>query len=174
MSKVAEKLRQSRESQNLTVYAVAETTKIKTDHIRALEEGRYRTFSAPVYIRGFVKAYATFLKIDPAALLQDLEAELAEIEQFKEPPSLAADSHNWVDALLLQVSKINWRFVLPIFILLLLVGLGIWGLRSWQKRPTKDPLAGLGSGLYQPPANPSSGSILPLPAPATNAPRSNR
>ena len=56
MSTVAEQLREAREAQNLTVYQVAEITKIRTDHIRALDEGNYDVFSAPVYIRGSVRS----------------------------------------------------------------------------------------------------------------------
>ena len=36
MPTVAEQLRTAREAQGLTVYQVAEITKIRTDHIRAL------------------------------------------------------------------------------------------------------------------------------------------
>ena len=52
MSTVAEQLRSAREARKLTIYQVAETTKIRTDHIRALEVGNFEVFSAPVYIRG--------------------------------------------------------------------------------------------------------------------------
>ena len=62
MLTVAEQLRRAREEQKLTVYQVAEITKIKTDHIRALESGAWENFSAPVYIRGFVRTCATLLK----------------------------------------------------------------------------------------------------------------
>ena len=37
MSTVSEQLRLAREQQQLDVYQVAEITKIKTDHVRALE-----------------------------------------------------------------------------------------------------------------------------------------
>src|SRR3974390_3042864 len=64
VSTVAEQLRTSRESRHLTVEQVAEITKIRTDHLRALEEGNFDVFSAPVYIRGFVRSYSTLLKLD--------------------------------------------------------------------------------------------------------------
>ena len=76
MSTVAEKLRQAREAQNLTVHQVADVTKIRTDHIRALEQGNFNVFSAPVYIRGFVRTYATLLKLDVPETMAALEAEL--------------------------------------------------------------------------------------------------
>ena len=55
MSTVAEQLRQAREAQKLTIQELAEITKIRSDHIRALEEGNFNVFPAPVYIRGFVR-----------------------------------------------------------------------------------------------------------------------
>ena len=59
MSTVAEQLRQAREAQKLTVQEAGEITKIRTDHLRALEDGNFDVFSAPVYIRGFVRSYAS-------------------------------------------------------------------------------------------------------------------
>ena len=56
-------------------------TKIRGDHIRALEEGNYSIFSAPVYIRGFVRTYANLLKLDTKVLLDQLGRELAESGQ---------------------------------------------------------------------------------------------
>src|SRR5665213_4268142 len=64
MPTVAEQLRSAREAKKLTVQQVADATKIRTDHVRALEEGNFSVFSAPIYIRGSVKNYATLLKLD--------------------------------------------------------------------------------------------------------------
>ena len=60
-------------------YQVAEITKIRTDHIRALEAGDFQTFSAPVYIRGFTRTYARALKMDEGHLLAELETERNDI-----------------------------------------------------------------------------------------------
>ena len=76
MPTVAEQLRAGREAENLTIPQVAEATKIRTDHIRALEEGNFNMFSAPVYIRGFVRNYATQLKLDVPQIMAALDAEL--------------------------------------------------------------------------------------------------
>ena len=72
MSTVAEQLRAAREAKKLTVQQVADATKMRTDHVRALEEGKFNVFSAPVYIRGSVKIYAKLLKLDEAPLLAAL------------------------------------------------------------------------------------------------------
>src|ERR1039458_2621122 len=89
MSMVAEQLRQAREARNLTIQQVVEITKIRTDHLLALEEGNFDVFSAPVYIRGFVRTYSTLLKLDVPQMMAALEAELAETKKFAEPPPLA-------------------------------------------------------------------------------------
>src|SRR5882724_6291991 len=116
MPTVAEQLRRAREEQQLNIYQVAEITKIKTDHIRALESGNYDSFSAPVYIRGFVRTYAKALKLDVAQLTADLESELAQTEKFREPPPLTNEPRGALDFVMLQLSKLNWRVA---------VGLGV-------------------------------------------------
>src|SRR5689334_9704940 len=109
MSTVAEKLRQAREAQKITVHQVAEITKIRTDHIRALEEGNFNVFSAPVYIRGFVRTYATLLKLDVPQTMSALDAELGRTEKFSEPPPLTDQPKTMVDFAMLQLSKVDWR-----------------------------------------------------------------
>src|SRR5262245_14482187 len=139
MATVAEQLRRAREEQNLNVYQVAEITKIKTDHIRALEAGEWASFSAPVYIRGFVRTYAKTLKLDVAKLTADLESELSQSEKFSEPPPLM-ERRGGMDFLMLQLSKLNRKVVGAIgagIVLLVAVALGI---RAWNHRPKADPL----------------------------------
>src|ERR1035437_9700884 len=107
MPTVAEQLHGAREAKNLTVYQIAETTKIKTDHIRALEEVNYDVFSAPVYIRGFVRTYASLLKLDVAQVMATLDQELARTEKFCEPPRLSINAPGPLDFLTFQLSRIK-------------------------------------------------------------------
>ncbi len=93
MSEVGEQLHAAREALKLTIQQIADVTKIRTDHIRALEEGHYEVFSAPVYIRGFVRIYAAQLKLNTAQIMSVLDAELKRSEKFKEPPPLMEESN---------------------------------------------------------------------------------
>ena len=165
MATVAEQLREAREEQKLNVYQVAEITKIKTDHIRALESGSYDSFSAPVYIRGFVRTYAKALKLDVAKLTADLEGELSQTEKFSEPPPLMQKKGRALDFVMLQLSKLNWRIVAGGAGVVLVGVLAFVGLRSCSShRPKPDPLKSLGPGLYR--AKPGqSGEKLPVPPP---------
>ena len=129
MPTVAEQLRCAREAQNLSIYQVAEITKIKTDHIRALESGTYDSFSAPVYIRGFVRTYAKALKLDVTELTATLEAELSQTEKFSEPPPLTNQPRGTLDFLMLQLSKLSWRILVG-GVVAIFLGLAVMQSRS--------------------------------------------
>src|SRR5438309_1793039 len=109
MPTVSDQLRHAREAQNLTIHQVAEVTKIRTDHIRALEEGNFDIFSAPVYIKGFVRSYATLLKLDVPPLMAELEEELAQTTKHSEPPPLSDTPRGFVDFIMLQLSKLDLK-----------------------------------------------------------------
>ena len=160
MPTVAELLREAREEQKLNIYQVAEITKIKTDHIRALEAGQYDAFSSSVYIRGFIRTYAKALKLDVAQVSSALDAELARTERFRGPPPLEDRPRGALDFFMLQLSKLNWRFVgtlLGVGIVLLVL---FTSLRGCGGRKS-DPLKNLGPGLYQP--TNATGELVPLP-----------
>ncbi len=160
MSTVAEQLRSAREAKKLTVEQVAESTKIRTDHIRALEEGNFNVFSAPIYIRGSVKNYANALKLDTAAILATLDAELKGTEKYSEPPPLSDQKKTFVDDLTLVLAKLNWKMGvagLALVALALIIGLSFW---AWRHHQKSDPIKQLPPAVYHP-AN--SGDTLPLP-----------
>ena len=159
MSTVAEQLRSAREAKKLTVEQVAESTKIRTDHIRALEEGNFNVFSAPIYIRGSVKNYANALKLDTAAILATLATELMGTEKYSEPPPLSDQKRTFVDDLTLVLAKLNWKMGvagLAIVVLALIIGLSFW---VWRHHQKSDPIK-LAPAVYHP-AN--SSDTLPLP-----------
>ena len=161
MSTVAEQLRSAREAKQLTVEQVAEATKIRTDYIRALEEGNFNVFSAPIYIRGSVKNYAAMLKLDVPALLAALDNELDRTENFSEPPPLVESENTLLDQVTLLLAKINWKLGFGILVLVAIVvvlGVSIW---VWRHHHQKgDPLKNIPPAVYQPA---SSGDTLPLP-----------
>jgi hypothetical protein len=160
MPSVGERLRQAREAQNMGLHEVVDVTKIRADHLRALEEGNYSVFSAPVYIRGFVRSYATLLKLDTAQILEELGHELADSGQVD--PSLAPASRSLLDLAMFQLSKFSRRLVWPAVGIgaVLLVIAGCYFL--WSRGRNQDPTVGLGEGRYEVPAD--SGDTLSLPA----------
>jgi cytoskeletal protein RodZ len=148
MPKVAEQLRTAREAQQLSIEDVANLTKLRTDHVRALESGNYSVFSAPVYVRGFTRTYAKLLKLDSKKVLEELTAELDQSSSSSSKESPMPHSKGFIDFAALYLSRINWKIVLPILILFGLIAMGSLGVRLWQYQQSKDPLADLGDGLY--------------------------
>jgi cytoskeletal protein RodZ len=159
MPTVGQQLRAAREAQKLTIQQVAEQTHIRGDHISAIDQGNYKVFAAPVYIRGFVRTYAMAVHLDPKPLLELLNQELAASGPME--PSFAPPAPDKADSVMFHLSRIHWKKALAAAGALVLVGSALWGYRTWQSRRQRDPLAGLSAGLYQP--APGSRQTLPLP-----------
>ena len=62
-------LKAERESQDLTLKEVSESTKIREPLLRAIEGDRYDLISGPVYVKGFLEAYAGYLGLDPNEII---------------------------------------------------------------------------------------------------------
>ena len=164
MSTVAEQLRQAREAKSLTIQQVADITKIRTDHLRALEDGNFNVFAAPVYIRGFVRTYATLLKVDVTQTMAALEAELGQTQRFAEPPALTGPPRGALDFIMLQLSQVSWRKGVLAVGAAAVVLAGVLGYVTWRHHRTSNPLKGLKPGVYQP-SHGIPGDTLPLPTP---------
>jgi hypothetical protein len=157
---IGEQLRQAREAQKMEIHEVADMTNIRGEHIRALEAGNYSVFSAPVYIRGFVRTYANHLHLDAKKILEELGRELADSGQID--PSLAPQRRSVVDRAMFQLAQGGRRLLLPAsvaIVALVVVVAAYFLLRHFH---SNDPTASLGEDFYQLPSN--SGDTLPLPA----------
>ncbi len=64
MESVGEFFRQVRETKGLTVDEVASKTRIRTDFVRALEDGNFAKLPDQVFAKGFVRSYARSLGLD--------------------------------------------------------------------------------------------------------------
>ncbi len=72
MAGIGETLRSTREHRGLTMEQVARDTRISLRFLEALEAENFEELPAPVYVRGFLRSYANYLKIDPQPLLDSL------------------------------------------------------------------------------------------------------
>ena len=169
MATVAEQLRTAREAKNLTVHQIADVTKIRTDHLRALEEGNFDIFVAPVYIKGFVRSYAMLLKLNVPQVMADLDGELRLTDKFAEPPRLSEQTRSPLDFVTLQLSKLNWRIASVVLALMVGVALIVIIVMVVRNYKARDPLKNLTPAVYRAPAG-STGDKLPL----TNAPARTR
>lgn len=66
---LGEKLKEARESENISLEEAARATRIQKKYLDLLERGLYKKLPGEVYIRSFLKTYATFLELNPATVL---------------------------------------------------------------------------------------------------------
>ena len=157
MPTVAEQLRTAREQQGLSIKEVAELTKLRSDHVVALESEDYGAFPAPIYIRGFTRTYARTLKLDEDSLLAALQQELnANPMTHSGEDTASAPPRGFLEFVTLQLSRINWTITIILLLLLAIIGTGILGAHLWKNWQRQDPLDHLGKGEY------SSDQSLPL------------
>ncbi len=71
---IGNQLRQAREARKISVSDAAAATRMKSQHVEALETEDFDRFASPVYARGFLKLYAEYLGLDPAPLLREYAA----------------------------------------------------------------------------------------------------
>lgn len=62
---------EAREAKGVTPSQAAKATRMKVQHVEAMEADDFSVMAAPAYARGFIKLYAEYLDLDPAPLLQE-------------------------------------------------------------------------------------------------------
>lgn len=107
----------AREQAGIALEVVAQRTLIPLSRLRALESDDYERVGAATFVRGYVRAYAKLLGIDPAPLVDALEPALpkSELVPMQTAPSVA---------LALHVQKRPQSFFWPVIVLMVVI-LGI-------------------------------------------------
>lgn len=92
MDNLGKYLREEREKRGLSLHEVAMSLKINVKILTAIEEGNKDSLPAKTFLRGFVKSYAQFLKLDVDHVLDLFAQEMNEVptQTSIEPPSAHA------------------------------------------------------------------------------------
>lgn len=147
MASVAEQLRAAREAQKRTHADIVEQTNLMTEQVIALEEGRWDSFAAPVYARGFLRTYAQLLKLPADDLVNQMDTERGEAEEGVQIGDPSCRRQGALDGVLLIFSRINWKIALPVLVFLGLVAGTYFGIQAMQNGPEANALPKTGSGL---------------------------
>ena len=78
-------LRAARGRKGLDIETVSEVLKIKPEHLTALEEGDISGLPGRAYAIGFLRSYAEYLELDPAACIERFKTEIAGRAEPEEP-----------------------------------------------------------------------------------------
>lgn len=72
---LGQRLRAARQARSLSIEEVAHATRIRVRYLAAIESGDYAALPSAAQARGFVRAYAVHLGLDPQPLLEELSQE---------------------------------------------------------------------------------------------------
>lgn len=78
MQTIGERLEEARKRKGISIREAAETTKIRSDYLQKFEANSFDVDLPPLYLKGFLRAYARFLELDPERLLSDFNSIVAE------------------------------------------------------------------------------------------------
>ena len=86
MPTLGQTLKEARERKKVTCSQAAAATRLKMQHVEAMERNDFSRVAAPIYAKGFLKLYAEYLGLDPAPLIR----EYMDMHAPKERPQLVA------------------------------------------------------------------------------------
>jgi cytoskeleton protein RodZ len=74
MQSIGERLEEARKRMGISIREAAESTKIRGEYLQSFEGNKFDIDLADIYLRGFLRNYAVFLKISPERILNDYES----------------------------------------------------------------------------------------------------
>ena len=163
-------LRAARRKRRLSIDRAAEQTRIRADYLMRMESDEF-DFLAPAYVRGFLRTYARFLRVDPESLLEEFDHRYgrgrADTSQLialdRRAKSLPRQRRRWS----------SWG-VAASFAAIVLVALAIVGIVNEpdEQTPTGGDSTPVAEGPSEPSATPTeepSASPTPSPTPSDSA-----
>ena len=142
MESLGKYLRAERESQHRSLQEVSESTKIREPLLKAIEEDQYDLISSPVYVKGFLDAYARSLGLDPNNIMLQYQKQYENktplkgpvVKQQKTSPCLKW----WITFAKKKVT--HWHLIIAIIVTVILIGMVTYGI-SLKYRHGSHPLS---------------------------------
>lgn len=73
MQTLGERLEEARKRKGSSIREAAEATKIRGDYLQKFEANTFDLALPPLYLRGFLRAYARYLELDPARTVAEFD-----------------------------------------------------------------------------------------------------
>lgn len=110
MSELGQMLRDIRESKGISLAEAEEATKIRRKYLQALEDDNYDALPPSVYVRGFLRSYATYLGLNP-------EEALAAYHDGTQTPA-SPQEPQIISEPLVPDSPVNWELLAGVLMLM--------------------------------------------------------
>jgi cytoskeleton protein RodZ len=156
-------LRGLREAKGMSLDDIARSTRVGRRHLEALEEDTPGELPAPVFVKGFIRAYCEFLECPPDHAL----------DLYRESTGEPAPAHGPGRPLLSGRSRLSGPLVISV-VLFVVLGLSLLvlrvGLQSSRKSASPVPVAREDVPKAAPPVSSSMPNPAKAPAPAAVLP----
>ena len=128
MSSFGETLKRERELRQISLREIAEATKINPRYLDALERDDFRHLPGGVFNKGFVRAYAQFIGIDPESMVTAYLDE--ENRQVSRAARAGAGTTSTPEAEALPRSLVSriWFVALVVILLVVVLAAGLTAL----------------------------------------------
>ncbi len=120
MRTVGELLKRARTSKSFSLEDVSKLTKIRISYLQAIENSNYDALPAPVFVKGFIKNYASFLQLDEEEVLAFFRREFDE-RRAKNKPALKPP----------QPLRRTRQFFTPSFVIVGVIGVMVFSFMSY-------------------------------------------
>src|SRR6185437_7799194 len=74
MQTIGERLEEARKKKGISIREAAEATKIRGDYLQKFESNQFDIGLTEIYTRGFLRTYASYLKVPPDRIMNDYAA----------------------------------------------------------------------------------------------------
>lgn len=184
MSELGQMLREAREVKGISLAEAEETTRIRRKYLQALEEENYEILPPAVYVRGFLRSYATYLGLDPEEALA-IYGDGIQVSPVPREPHIISEP-------LVPGSPINWELVAGVLMLVAVAVILVLVYRQYIAPlaiqpagptpaiveesvllPAETPLAAAGDAATATPV-PAATATLPPPTPLPATPTATR
>lgn len=134
MGSFGERLRREREMRGISLENIAESTKIGTRLLRALEDEQFELLPGGIFNKGFVRAYAKFLGLNEDETVT--EYLIAAGESSLDPRVIAEQNDSRIDRAGGDTgnSRAPGFPIIPVLILLIVIAAGLGGWRIYRDR----------------------------------------
>lgn len=136
-----ERLQAARIQQGLSLEEVSERMHLSPNILEALEENNFEEITAPIFVKGYLRAYARIVSLDEDDMIQQY------MDYYSEEDPPISSTSNMAPELSVTDARIKWTTYLVIVVLVAL--LGAWW---WNKEKSEDTAISLDSQPADAPA----------------------
>ena len=184
MASLGAQLKQAREQRGVALDEIAQTTKISTRFLRAMEADRYDQLPGGIFNKGFIRAYARAVGLDEEAAVADyLAATEPSPAKIESPAPIENRRVESSESESPGAGELPWG-AFAVVLVLAALGLAGWGFYSRQSRPpgklpapampASAPSVSLGTTALPPAAANVASSSASAPHPAAATPNVNK